>query len=201
MQRYPFYAVLYNEQQLIPNRILTMLSIELVEQCKANDRKAQLMLYKQYCDGMFCVAMRFLKNADDAEDVLQEAFIKAFQKIHQFKGEVTFGAWLKKIVVNRSIDFLKSKNQRTVELDESYMHVTDDETWAVNEEVDITEVMKRIEELPEKYRFVVQLYLVEGYDHSEISQILAISKTASRTRLLRGKGHLKELLKDMSYGT
>lgn len=196
-----FYTVLYNEQQLKSNRLLTMLHIELVEQCKSNDRRAQLKLYKQYCDGMFCVAMRFLKNTDDAEDVLQEAFIKAFQKIHQFKGEVTFGAWLKRIVVNRSIDYLKGKKQRTVELDESYMHVAEDEGWNVNDQVNIDEVLERIEELPEKYRFVVQLYLVEGYDHAEISQILGISETASRTRLLRGKGYLKELLKDMSYGT
>ncbi len=178
-----------------------MVSIELVEQCKANDRKAQLMLYKKYCDGMYCVAMRFLKNADDAEDVLQEAFIKAFQKIDRFKGEVTFGAWLKRIVVNRSIDFLKAKQQRTVELKEGYMHVAEDEAWEVNEEVNLKLVKERIEKLPEKYRFVVQLYLVEGYDHAEISQILNITETASRTRLLRGKGYLKELLKDMSYGT
>lgn len=150
---------------------------------------------------MYCVAMRFLKNADDAEDVLQEAFIKAFQKIDQFKGEVTFGAWLKRIVVNRSIDFLKAKQERTVELKEHYMHVAEDESWEVNEEVSLKQVKGRIEELPEKYRFVVQLYLVEGYDHAEISQILGITETASRTRLLRGKGHLKELLKDMSYGT
>jgi len=88
------------------------LQFELVEQCKANNRNAQLRLYRKYCDGMFCVAMRFLKNEDDAEDVLQESFMKAFQRIGQFKGEVTFGAWLKRIVVNGCIDFLKSKKQR-----------------------------------------------------------------------------------------
>ncbi|MEM9000488.1 MAG: RNA polymerase sigma factor [Bacteroidota bacterium] len=178
-----------------------MLQIELVEQCKANDRKAQLKLYKQYCDGMFCVAMRFLKNADDAEDVLQESFIKAFQRIHQFKGEVTFGAWLKRIVVNGSIDFLKSKHQKTVELDEGYMHIADDGNWEVADEVTLDEIKKHIELLPEKYRYVIQLFLVEGYDHSEISEILKISVTASRTRLVRGKNQLKALLKHKSYGT
>lgn len=162
---------------------------------------AQMKLYKQYCDGMFCVAMRFLKNSDDAEDVLQESFIKAFQRIHQFKGEVTFGAWLKRIVVNGSIDFLKSKHQKTIELDEGYMHIADDENWEVDETVSINEVKNRIEELPEKYKYVVQLFLVEGYDHKEISEILAISETASRTRLLRGKKHLKEVLSELKYGT
>ncbi len=149
---------------------------------------------------MFCVAMRFLKNPDDAEDVLQESFIKAFQRIHQFKGEVTFGAWLKRIVVNRSIDFLKSKNYQTLPLDESYIRVAEDD-WEVAEDIRLEEVKEAIEQLPEKYRFVVQLYLVEGYDHSEISEILDISETASRTRLLRGKGQLKERLKSKSYGT
>jgi len=175
--------------------------IELVEKCKANDRQAQLKLYRQYCDGMFGVAMRFLKNADDAEDVLQESFIKAFQRIHQFKGEVTFGAWLKRIVVNGSIDFLKSKHQRTEELDENYMHVAEEDDWSVEESISLEQVKAAIEELPGKYRYVVQLFLVEGYDHSEISQVLGISDTASRTRLLRGKAQLKEKLKDLVYGT
>ncbi|MDT0540807.1 MULTISPECIES: RNA polymerase sigma factor [Croceitalea] len=178
-----------------------MLHIELVERCKTNDRKAQLKLYQQYCEGMFCVAMRFLKNSDDAEDVLQESFIKAFQKIEQYSGEVTFGAWLKRIVVNRSIDFLKSKKERTLELDEGYMHITDDDNWEVDESVSLDEIKKAIDSLTDKYRYVVQLYLVEGYDHNEIAGILKISETASRTRLVRGKGKLKELLKEVKYGT
>ncbi|NKI32889.1 sigma-70 family RNA polymerase sigma factor [Croceivirga thetidis] len=178
-----------------------MLQLELIELCKANNRKAQMQLYRKYCDGMFCVAMRFLKNQDDAEDVLQESFIKAFQRLEQFSGQVTFGAWLKRIVVNGCIDFLKSKHQRTIELDEGYMHVSEDEDWQVETEVHLDEVKKSIESLPEKYKYVVQLFLIEGYDHAEISEILNISETASRTRLLRGKGMLKELLKELNYGT
>lgn len=179
----------------------TILQLELVEQCKSNDRQAQLRLYRKYCEGMFCVAMRFLKNEDDAEDVLQESFIKAFQRIEQFKGEVTFGAWLKRIVVNGCIDFLKSKKQRLIELDESYIYVAEEEDWNVNKGIDLEVVKRAIEQLPDKYRYVVQLFLMEGYDHSEISEILHISETASRTRLLRGKGKLKELLNELSYGT
>ncbi|MFD2101106.1 RNA polymerase sigma factor [Flagellimonas iocasae] len=178
-----------------------MFQIELVEKCKLNDREAQLKLYRQYCDGMLGVAMRFVKNYDDAEDVVQESFIKAFQRIEQFKGEVTFGAWLKRIVVNGCIDFLKSKNQRTVELNESYLHITDEQDWHVEEGITLEEVKKSIEELPDKYRYVVQLFLVEGYDHSEIAQIMNITEAASRTRLLRGKIQLKESLKDSAYGT
>lgn len=178
-----------------------MFQIDLVERCKANDRQAQLKLYKQYCDGMYCVAMRFLRNPDDAEDVLQEAFIKAFQKIDQFKGEVTFGAWLKRIVINKSLDFIKAKKNQFVELKESTLHIVEDEDWSVADSVSIEAVKSAMEQLPDKYKYVVQLYLVEGYDHSEIAQILDLTETTCRTRLLRGKGHLKELLKDMRYGT
>ncbi|NJB72391.1 RNA polymerase sigma-70 factor (ECF subfamily) [Saonia flava] len=178
-----------------------MFQIELVEQCKANNRKAQVKLYRQYCDGMYCVAMRFLKNEDDAEDVLQESFVKAFQKIHQFKGEVTFGAWLKRIVINKSLDFLKSKHEKMVELDETYMQVAEDDDWTIDDGVSVDEVLSEIEGLPEKYKHVVQLFLVEGYDHSEISQILNLTENTCRTRLLRGKGHLRESLKKKNYGT
>lgn len=178
-----------------------MFEIDVVEQCKANDRKAQMALYRQYCDGMFYVAMRFLKNADDAEDVLQESFIRAFQKIHQFKGEVTFGAWLKRIVINKSIDFLKSKRQQMVPLDESYMHLDVAEDWTIEEHITLEEVKLAIDQLSERYRYVVMMFLIEGFDHDEISQVLNISGSACRTRLLRGKAQLKELLKNKGYGT
>ena len=178
-----------------------MFQIDLVERCRKNDRKAQLKLYKQYCEGMYCVAARFLNNSEDAEDVLQDAFIKAFQKIHQFSGEVTFGAWLKRIVINTCIDHLKSKKMQFVELKDYQMQVVEDENWSVSELVSLDEVKMAMEQLPEKYRYVVKLYLVEGYDHAEISQILNLTQTASRTRLLRGKAHLKRLLKDKSHGT
>lgn len=178
-----------------------MFQIDLVEQCKTNNRKAQLQLYKQYCNGMFCVAMRFLNNENDAEDVLQESFIKAFQKIDQFKGEVTFGAWLKKIVINKCIDFSKAKRENMVALDESYMHIEDDSNWEVADGISIETIKKCIYQLTDKYKYVVQLFLIEGYDHNEISGILDITETTCRTRLLRGKGQLKVLLKKENYGT
>lgn len=177
-----------------------MFQIDLVERCKANNRKAQMALYKQYCSGMFCVAMRFLNNEGDAEDVLQESFLKAFQKIDQFKGEVTFGAWLKRIVINTCLDFRKAKNEQLVTLDENYMLLEEDDNWKVSDDINIGTVKNAIGELPEKYSNVVQLFLVEGYDHSEISQILDIKETTCRTRLLRGKGYLKKLLNREKYG-
>jgi len=178
-----------------------MFQIDVVNQCKANDRKAQMQLYKQYCDGMYCVAMRYVKNGDDAEDVVQESFIKAFQRLHQFKGEVTFGAWLKRIVINKSIDFLKTKKNRMVALEENHLHLSEDEDWSIEDDTTIEVVKNAIEELPDKYKYVVMMFLIEGYDHREISEVLELTETASRTRLLRGKSYLKELLKKKINGT
>jgi RNA polymerase sigma-70 factor (ECF subfamily) len=178
-----------------------MFQIDVVEQCKANNRQAQMQLYKQYCEGMFCVAIRYVKNGDDAEDVVQESFIKAFQKLHQFKGEVTFGAWLKRIVINKSIDFLKAKKQNTVALDENYLQVSEDDDWSIENDITVDQVKSAIAKLPDKYRYVVMMFLIEGFDHREIAQVLKLTETTSRTRLLRGKSYLKELLKEKVYGT
>ncbi|GAA4974723.1 RNA polymerase sigma factor [Algibacter aquimarinus] len=174
-----------------------MFQVDIIEKCKQNNRMAQVQLYNQYCDGMYVVAKRFLKDAADAEDVVQEAFIKAFSKLHQYKAEVTFGAWLKRIVVNKSIDFLKSKKQQLVDLEEVHLKVIDastDDKWLVDDAITLIDVKAAINKLPEKYQYVVMLYLIEGYDHQEISEILSISEVASRTQLSRGKVKLKELL-------
>tara|TARA_R110002049_G_scaffold306173_1_gene504170 strand:- start:3903 stop:4445 length:543 start_codon:yes stop_codon:yes gene_type:complete len=178
-----------------------MFQIDIVNKCKENNRKAQLQLYKQYSNGMYCIAMRFLKDESDAEDVVQEAFINAFQKIEQFKGDVTFGAWLKKIVINKSLDFLKLKKEKHIELNDTYLKVVEDDDWTVEVGVTLDQIKDAIAQLPDKYGCVVKLYLMEGYDHTETSGILNITESACRTRLLRGKGLLKELLKDRRYGT
>ncbi|WP_338156660.1 RNA polymerase sigma factor [Robiginitalea aestuariiviva] len=153
-------------------------------------------MYRKYAHGMYCVAMRLVQNQADAEDLTQEAFIKAFRKMDQYRGEVAFGAWLKRIVVNRCIDFLKARRQHFVELEEHRLVVADADTWEVDAPVTAETVYQAIGELPEKYRYVVQLYLVEGYDHGEISEILGIREATCRTRLMRGKGVLKERLKE-----
>lgn len=181
-----------------------MFQVNIIEQCKQNNRKAQMQLYNQYCDGMYIVAKRFLKDAADAEDVVQEAFIKAFAKLHQYKAEVTFGAWLKRIVVNKSIDFLKAKKHDLIELNEVHLKVVDipkDDKWLVEDTITLEDVKEAIEELPDRYQYVVMLYLIEGYDHQEISEILDISEVASRTQLSRGKVKLQNLLTLKKNGT
>lgn len=181
-----------------------MFQTDIIEKCKQNDRQAQLKLYNQYCNGMYCVARRFIDDTMEAEDVVQEAFIKAFSKLDQFKAEVTFGAWLKRIVINKSIDLLKSKKQRLVELEEVHLKVVDGDqkdVWLVEDDITVADVKAAIEKLPETYKYVVMLYLIEGYDHQEISEILNISEVASRTQLSRGKIKLQALLKHKRHGT
>ncbi|WP_218846335.1 RNA polymerase sigma factor [Winogradskyella ludwigii] len=163
-----------------------------------------MQLYNQYCNGMLTVAFRFVKDTMEAEDIVQEAFIKAFSKLEQYKAEVSFGAWLKRIVINKCIDVLKAKRQRIVELEEHHLNVVDkdnDDDWLIDDIITITDVKMAIDLLPEKYKYVVMLYLIEGYDHQEISEILNISEVASRTQLSRGKQKLKTELKLEKNGT
>lgn len=183
---------------------MKLLTSDIIEKCKRNDRKAQLELYNKYCDGMYVVAVRFVKDSMEAEDIVQEVFIKAFTKIEQYKGEVTFGAWLKRIVVNKCIDTLKSRKEELTQLDEVHLKVVDtndDDEWSVDDAITLEEVKDAISSLPDKYRYVLMLYLMEGYDHQEISQILNISEVASRTQLSRGKAKLKDLLILSQNGT
>ena len=174
-------------------------SLLLVEQCKQNNRKAQMALYNQYCEGMFIVAQRYLKDHAEAEDAMQDAFIKAFQKLNQFKGDVTFGSWLKRIVINTCLDSIKSKKVKLFSINEEVLSIADNEEndWSVEEDTTIEKVQAAIEKLSVKYKTIVKLYLLEGYDHQEISEILNISETASRTNLHRGKLQLMKNLKHL----
>lgn len=204
MQHLFFSIVFYTEPIKKPKVEPSMFQIDIIEKCKQNKRKAQLQLYNQYCDAMLIVAKRFVNNTMEAEDVVQEAFIKAFTKIEQYKAEVTFGAWLKRIVVNKSIDLLKSKKQRLVDLEDVHLKVVDiadENDWSVDDGITIENVKEALQQLPEKYKYVVMLYLIEGYDHQEISEILNISIVASRTQLSRGKLKLQTLLKVEKNGT
>ncbi len=143
---------------------------------------------------MFNVAYRITRNEPEAEDVLQDAFISAFRNLDTYRGDATFGSWLKRIVVNKAINAL-NKNK--------YETISDDEQWDVAEEVKVTEyregltverVKNCIEKLPDGYRTVLSLYLLEGYDHQEIAQILGISESTSKSQLNRARAKLKEML-------
>lgn len=167
---------------------------EIIDQCREGSQKAQFQLYKLYYKPMFSVCMRLLNNETDAEDVMQEAFLSAFKKIDTYKGEVSFGAWLKKIVINRSLDYLKKRKVKFEEINEKSNQFIDHQMET--KEVNIKVIKDAIQKLPDGYRVVLSLYLIEGYDHEEISEILGISNSNSRTQFLRAKNKLREILKD-----
>jgi len=157
------------------------------------ERKAQSELYSMYYRCMYSVSLRILGNATDAEDAMQEAFLSAFRNIGTYEGKVSFGAWLRKIVINRSLDQLKKRRVKFEEVTERNAGAEEDNTYIG--EVDVARIHKAIQSLPDGYRVVLSLHLVEGYDHEEISQILNISNSASRTQYLRAKNKLRETLK------
>lgn len=176
---------------------------KLIELCRKNDRKAQMELYNKYSKGMYYVAYRFFKDSFLAEEAMQESFIKAFSKLDQFTGDVTFGAWLKRIVINKSIDMLKARKLNTTAINEQIMATPEEyENWEIeNDRATAEEVKKAIDNLPEKYRYPIHLFLLEGYDHNEISEILGITSVSSRTLVHRGKKRLQEQLKHLKDGT
>lgn len=151
---------------------------------------------------MYHVARRFINDSMEAEDAMQEAFIKAFEKLHQFNGEVTFGAWLKRIVINKCLDKLKARKLELVAMNEQILGaVEEEENWNIDDGVGLEEVKRKMDQLPEKYRYPLMLYLFEGYDHEEIAEILGISQVASRTLVHRGKKKIQEELKNLQHGT
>jgi len=142
---------------------------------------------------MYQVSRNIINEEMKAEEAMQDAFLSAFEKLDEFKAEVTFGSWLKKIVINKSLDYLKKDKmyQKAESADE--LHLLED-----NEEFDLSEkieaVKKAMNELPENYRIILSLYYLEGYDHEEISEIMEMSYANSRTMLNRAKNKLVTLL-------
>jgi RNA polymerase sigma factor (sigma-70 family) len=147
---------------------------------------------------MYNIALRIINDTAEAEDVMQESFLKAFSKLDTFSGEVTFGAWLKKIVVNKSLDAIKTR--KTLISLESVPELPDNsgsENYLDYRELNIDMVKQAIYRLPDGYRVVLSLYLVEGDDHDEISEILGISNATSRTQYHRARKHLAKKLNEL----
>ena len=163
----------------------------------AGDQKAQFQLYKLYYKAMYNTSLRIVNNSMEAEDVMQEAFLSAFDKINTYERLVSFGAWLKKIVINKSLDHIKKRSQELFSIDETPVDIpeeTDERTDHEESKYKIEEIREAISRLPEKYRIVLSLYLIEGYDHDEISEILGINSSTSRSQLVRAKQKLISIL-------
>jgi RNA polymerase sigma factor (sigma-70 family) len=171
---------------------------ELVERCKQGDSLGYSQLYNKYAKAMFNTSLRILNNVGDAEDVLQEAFVDAFRHINDFRYKSSFGAWLKRIVINKSISLLRKKKIHLVDIDSSPQADKSEED-RVDEEAfafKVEEVRKAIQKLPDGYRAVVSLYLMEEIPQEEIGKMLGISHNTVRTQYHRAKQKLLTILKE-----
>lgn len=168
---------------------------DIVELSKAGNRKAQYQLYRLYSKAMLNICYRMLNSMEEAEDLLQESFAEAFKKLESFRFESSFGAWLKRIVVNRCINHLKKRRAELYYTDNlpenpsNQVEIDDDHTH-----MEVMKIKKAMEQLPDGYRVIFSLYLIEGYDHAEIAQIMGISESTSKSQFSRAKQKIKEII-------
>ncbi|MBC7851390.1 MAG: RNA polymerase sigma factor [Chitinophagaceae bacterium] len=179
----------------------TLVPDELVERCKQGHAPSYRALYQQYSKAMFNTSLRIVNNRADAEDVLQEAFVDAFRSLDDFHYRSTFGAWLKRIVINKSINVLRKRRVNLIDIDETNAVAMPQEESLDEKELalKVQQVKKAIEKLPDGYRTVLTLYLLEGYDQEEISEIIGISHNTVRTQYIRAKQKLLTIIKEGGF--
>ena len=171
---------------------------DLIERSKQGDTKTQYKLYALYVDAMYNVCMRMVKVREDAEDILQESFVEAFKNLNNFRYESTFGSWLKRIVINKSINHLKLKKLPLITIEENdYWIVGNDTESNDNIDLDINKIKRGIDLLPHGYQTIINLYLIEGYDHVEIGDILGINVSTSKSQYHRAKKKLIEIMQEV----
>lgn len=168
----------------------------LLAQCKQNNQKAMLTVYNMYYRAMFNTSFRIVNNHEWAEDIMQESFLSVFEKLDSFSGNVAFGAWLKRIVINKSITELHKTNKHKID---SLSDNFDTSEEIENSEIDFTNkkvelILSKMNELKSNYKIILTLFYIEGYDTEEISEVLKITENNCRTMLSRAKESLKNKL-------
>ncbi len=166
---------------------------DLIERCREGRRDAQFELYRLYSRAMYNTALRMVRNPHDAEDILQSVFVEVFTKLDSFRYESSIGAWIKRITVNKCINFMKSRRMELTELTASHDKMDQPEKEP-EMPFSVEKINKAIENLPDGYRVVFSLYALEGYDHEEIGQILVVTEATSKSQYSRAKAKLREVL-------
>ena len=176
------------------------IELELVKRSKNGDQRAQLELYRKYVEAMFNVAIRMVARREDAEDIIQEVFITVFQKIQAFRGESTLGAWIKRITINATLNFIR-KRRDICFLEDQLIDLKMLEVEVVQQELrfNMSQIHHAIKALPEGCRIVFSLFLLEGYAHQEIAEILGITISTSKTQYRRAKILLKKKLEALEH--
>ena len=170
-------------------------NIHLIEQCRKGNRSAQLALYKQFATRLYNVCLRIIGNPQDAEEAMQDSFLKVFTRLEQYQAGTSFEAWLQQIAVRTAIDYIRRQLPEGEDLTDDYAELADDDTPDEEElQCSVAQVKAACQQLSAGYRVVLSLYLFEGYDMEEIASILNIRPASVRSQYLRGKRKLLEQL-------
>jgi RNA polymerase sigma-70 factor (ECF subfamily) len=170
---------------------------ELIEECIRHHRKAQYALYERYASTMLGVCCRYSKNREEAEDLMQEGFLKVFDKIATFRGQGSLEGWIRRIMINHALNYLKARKMNFIEEDPQRWseHLPDNSEPDGPEELYAPDVMlKAVQSLPDGYRVVFNLYVFEGFSHKEIADSLSISENTSKSQLSRARRFLRKSL-------
>jgi RNA polymerase sigma factor (sigma-70 family) len=193
----PFNKPLSNRPTTLSTLEYFDLHTDLAQRCLRGERQAQQELYRLYSRAMYNICLRMLRTEADAEDVLQHSFVDVFTKLHTFRSQSTIGSWIKRIVVNNCINHLKKQRVRFDELDERMAGHLEDEVYEPPDEqqqFQVQRIKQAMHQLPDGYRAVFSLYLLEGYDHQEIAEILGISEATSKSQFSRARQKIRALL-------
>ena len=184
---------------ILPVAVRTDIHKEIIENSKKGNSKAQYQLYQLYAKAMYNTCYRMMNSQSEAEDMLQEAFTEAFMKLHTFRYESTFGAWLKRIVVNKCLNEIKKRKADLNFVEDMTIYNEKKDNEDFNTGLNVNDIKKAMEQLPNGSRMIFSLYLLEGYDHREIAQILNVSESNSKSQYMRAKRKIKEILEGGKY--
>ena len=168
-----------------------MTESQLIKGCVQNDENCQRMLFEQYAGKMMTICLRYACDRPEAEDILQESFIKIFSHVHQYKFEGSFEGWMKRIVVNSALKAIQKKKTRFIDINNHDSVLPQTDSYALSNLTE-DELIKLISDLPEGYRIVFNLYVLEGYSHDEIAEMLGIQAATSRSQLVKARKMLQK---------
>ncbi len=168
---------------------------ELIEKCLKKNTKAQNLLYNRYVQKMYGVCLRFAKDKMEADDICQDGFIKVFNNLGSFRHEGSLEGWIRRTMINTAINYYKKSSKHAYDLDITGLEIAGTEQESPVDRLSAMELMKLIQELPDGYRMVFNLNVIEGYTHKEIGDSLNISENTSKSQLSRARVALQKLIK------
>ena len=177
--------------------LTTVTEKEIIAKCKKGDRSAQRLLYDRYSPMMMGICRRYVYHREDAEDILVEAFFKILTNLHQFKGTGSFVGWMRRIVVNESLMFLRKKHNFNLSIELEQVGLTTEKS--IEDDMAAKDILNLLSQLPTGYRTIFNLYVLEGYKHREIAEMLGISINTSKSQLILAKKRMQQLLEQMQY--